>query len=77
MTRLTRSLAATAALAAVTACSGPEQGAGEAPVDTVADAAEEAEVLESTDEFQTAGSDLGPRDALPGAALYAPFLSPP
>lgn len=32
---------------------------------------DEAEVLESTDEFQTAGSDLGPRSELPGAALYA------
>ncbi len=71
LTGLRNGLVVAAALAAVSACSGPEQSAGEVPVGALDDAADEAEVLESTDEFQTAGSDLGPRDALPGAALYA------
>ncbi len=67
LTRQALCLAVAAALAAVAACSDPEQAADESAADT----SDEADVLESTDEFKTAGSALGPRDELPGAALYA------
>ncbi len=63
-------------------CSAPEDARDEAPIEGptaaaptetggASDEAGEGAVLASTDEFQVGLGDLGDREALPGAALYA------
>ncbi len=67
MNTLYRHIALVGLLLLAAACQKAPEDVVAAPTASTAD----AEVLESTDEFQTAGSALGPRDSLPGAALYA------
>ncbi len=62
-------LAGAVAACATTSQEG-EQADERAAITNADTGAQEAEVLSSTDQFQATSGDFGPREAMPGAALY-------
>lgn len=71
MPRTRTCLAALITGLSLAACGGDEASVAAAPVADVAPETGEVSVVESTDEFVVKSADLGPREAMPGAALYA------